>query len=149
MGLATLLGTQRDGLQRLTLLLEQECEALTAGNIDGEWLQRIAADKQALLEQLERSEQQRREMQAEHGYAEGDAGARQAARDADCLDDWEAVRAASESAARRNELAGSMLWMRLKHNQRMLDVIHAVSEKTLYDTQGRTGPRSGRLKVSA
>lgn len=149
MSLATLLGTQRDGLQRLTLLVEQECEALAAGTIDGELLQRIAADKQSLLEQLEHSEQQRRALQAEHGYPEGDEGARQAARDADCLDDWNAVRAASEHAARRNELAGSMLWMRLKHNQRMLDLIHSVSEKTLYDTQGRTGPRSGRIKVSA
>ncbi|MFP4076317.1 MAG: hypothetical protein ACLFTD_07505, partial [Halochromatium sp.] len=65
------------------------------------------------------------------------------------LDAWQAVRAASEHAARRNELAGSMLWMRLKQNQRMLDLIHAVSEKTLYDPQGRTGPRSARLKVSA
>jgi flagella synthesis protein FlgN len=149
MRLATLLETQRDGLQRLTALLEQECEALAAGQIDGELLQRLAADKQSLLAQLEHSEQQRRALQAEQGYAEGDEGARQAAREADCLDDWSALRAASEYAARRNELAGSMLWMRLKQNQRMLDLIHAISEKTLYDTQGRTGPRSGRIDVSA
>ncbi|MFP4246053.1 MAG: flagella synthesis protein FlgN [Halochromatium sp.] len=149
MSLATLLETQRDGLQRLTALLEQECEALAAGQIDGELLQRLAADKQALLAQLEHSEQQRRAFQTAGGYPEGDAGARQAARDAGCLDAWQAVRAASEHAARRNELAGSMLWMRLKQNQRMLDLIHAVSEKTLYDPQGRTGPRSARLKVSA
>lgn len=149
MSLATLLATQRDDLQRLMLLLDQECEALAAGRIDGELLQRIAADKQSLLTQLEHSEQQRKALQAEQGYPEGNAGARQAAHDADCLGDWEALRAASERAAQRNELAGSMLWMRLKQNQRMLDLIHSISEKTLYDTQGRTGPRSGRLDVSA
>lgn len=149
MSLATLLETQRNGLQRLSALLEEECEALAAGQIDGELLQRLAADKQALLTQLEHSEQQRRALQTAGGYDEGDAGARQAAREAGCLDDWDAVRTASERAARRNELAGSMLWMRLKQNQRMLDLIHTLSEKTLYDTQGRTGPRSGRFKVSA
>ena len=149
MTLANLLGMQYDYLGALVTLLEQEHQALAVGNIDGELLQRIAADKQALLDQLERSEEQRRQAQSDLGYPHGDAGAQDAARDAGCLDDWTAVRGASERAARLNELAGAMLTTRLQHNQRMLDMIHAVAEKTLYDTRGRTGPQPGRIDASA
>ncbi|MBK5939755.1 flagella synthesis protein FlgN [Halochromatium roseum] len=149
MTLAHLLGSQYDALGTLVTLLEQERQALAVGNIDGELLQQIAADKQTLLEQLERTEQQRRQTQSALGYADGDAGAQEAARDAGCLDDWKAVRDASERAARLNELAGAMLTMRLKHNQKMLNLIHAVAEKTLYDTRGRTKAQPGRINASA
>lgn len=149
MKLANLLGMQFDYLGALVTLLEQERQALAVGNIDGELLQRIAADKQALLEQLERTEEQRRQAQSDLGYPNGDVGAQAAARDTGCLDDWQAVRNASERAARLNELAGAMLKARLQHNQRMLDLIHSVAEKTLYDTRGRTGAQPGRINASA
>lgn len=149
MKLGGLLGMQYEYLGALVALLEQERQALAVGNIDGELLQRIAADKQTLLEQLEGTEEQRRRTQADLGYPDGAAGAQDAARDAGCLDAWKAVRGASERAARLNELAGSMLTMRLEHNQRMLNLIHAVAEKTLYDTRGRTGAQPGRIDASA
>ncbi|MEA3639785.1 MAG: flagellar export chaperone FlgN [Lamprobacter sp.] len=149
MNLVKLLGQQSEDLGALIRLLEQEHQALAVGRIDGELLQRIAADKQNLLEQLEDAEQQRRQLQSELGYPDGDAGAREAARAADCLGSWEAVRSASERAARLNELAGSMLKMRLTHNQRLLNLIHSVAEKTLYDTRGRTQAQPGRLDASA
>jgi flagella synthesis protein FlgN len=149
MTLAQLLGLQSDDLSALIALLEQERQALAVGTIDGELLQRIAADKQALLERLERSEKQRRQAQVDLGYAEGDSGAQAAARDAGCLDDWTAMREASERAARLNQMTGAMLTMRLQHNQRMLDLIHAVAEKTLYDPRGRTAAQPGRLDASA
>ncbi|MCF7976967.1 MAG: flagellar export chaperone FlgN [Chromatiaceae bacterium] len=149
MTLAHLLGMQYDALGALVTLLEQERQALAVGNIDGELLQQIAADKQTLLEQIERAEKQRRQNQSALGYADGDAGAQEAARDANCLSDWKAVRDASERAARLNELAGAMLTMRLKHNQKMLNLIHSVAEKTLYDTRGRTEAQPGRINASA
>jgi flagella synthesis protein FlgN len=149
MHLAQRLRAQFDGLQALITLLEQEREALAVGAIDGERLQQLAADKQAVLAELEDSERARRAAQAEQGYPPGDAGARQAARDADCLKAWQAVRAASERAARLNELAGMMVRLRLQQNQRMLDLIHAVSEKTLYDTRGRSGPQRRQINASA
>lgn len=149
MTLAHLLGMQYDSLGALVMLLEQERQALAVGNIDGELLQRIAADKQTLLEQIERAEKQRRQTQSDLGYPDGDAGAQDAARDAGCLGDWKAVRGASERAARLNELAGAMLTMRLKHNQKMLNLIHAVAEKTLYDPRGRTEAQPGRIDASA
>jgi len=149
MKLAYLLGLQYDDLGALIALLDQERQALAVGRIDGDLLQRIAADKQALLEQLEQREQDRRQQQSDLGYADGDSGAQDAARDADCLDQWTLVRGMSERAARLNQLAGTMLTMRLEHNQRMLDLIHTVAEKTLYDTRGRTGAQPGRIDASA
>ncbi|NEX16965.1 MAG: flagellar protein FlgN [Halochromatium sp.] len=149
MNLASLLGLQYEALGHLIALLDQERQALAMGQIDGDRLQRIAADKQALLEQLEHREQCRRQQQSDLGYADGDAGAQDAARDADCLDQWTLVRSMSERAARLNQLAGAMLTMRLEHNQRMLGLIHTIAEKTLYDTRGRTGAQPGRIDASA
>jgi flagella synthesis protein FlgN len=149
MNLADLLGQACDDLDTLTTLLEEERQALALGAIDGERLQRIAADKQSLIESLERTEAARRNAQAAGGYPEGDLGARRAAEDADCLDAWLAMRSASERAARLNELAGAMVATRMKQNQRILDLIHAVSEKTLYDTRGRKGSQPGHVNASA
>jgi flagella synthesis protein FlgN len=149
MNLVALLRTQHQDLGALMRLLEQEREALAVGTIDGELLQRIAKDKQALLAELEETEQERRAAQAADGYPAGDAGARQAARDAGCLRGWDAVRAASERAAHLNHVVGTMLNMRLQHNRRMLDLIHSISEKTLYDTRGRRGAQPSHLSTSA
>ncbi|NBC49198.1 MAG: flagellar protein FlgN [Gammaproteobacteria bacterium] len=149
MRLISLLRAQYDRLSALTSLLEQEREALANGSIDGELLQRIAADKQTLLVDLEQSEQERRTEQTAQGYPEGDAGARQAAADAGCLGAWNAVRGASERAAHLNELVGAMVTMRLQHNRKMLDLIHTISEKTLYDTRGRSRAQPSQIRTSA
>ncbi|PXX96474.1 flagella synthesis protein FlgN [Halomonas sp. LBP4] len=149
MSLARLLNDQQGRLAALVTLLEEELEALTAGQIDGSRLERIATEKQALLAELEGMEQLRRQVQRRLGYRDGHEGARAAARDADCLAGWEATLGATERADRLNRLAGQLLGMRLAHNQRMLDFIHEVSEKTLYDPRGRTGRQPGRLNASA
>ncbi|MBK1703319.1 flagella synthesis protein FlgN [Halochromatium glycolicum] len=149
MSLIRLLRTQYDHLGALISLLEQEREALANGSIDGELLQRLAADKQTLLVDLEQSEQERRAEQAAQGYPEGDAGARRAAADAGCLGAWNAVRASSERAAHLNQLVGAMVTMRLERNRQILDLIHAISEKTLYDTRGRSGVQPSQIRTSA
>ena len=149
MSLVKLLNGQKVRLSELNRLLEQELEALTVGHVDGEHLGRIAAQKQALLTELERMETLRRQVQERLGYSADSAGSRASARDADCLDAWDACLEATERTARLNDLAGHLLGMRLQHNQQMLDFIHEVSEKTLYDPSGRTGRQPGRLNTSA
>ncbi|MFY0989067.1 flagella synthesis protein FlgN [Halomonas sp. C05BenzN] len=149
MSLSRLLDDQRGRLAALIALLEEELEALTAGKVDGGRLEGIAAEKQELLAELERMEQLRRQVQQRLGYRDGHEGARDAARDAGCLDEWEAALDTTRRADRLNDLAGQLLSMRLAHNQHMLDFLHEVSEKTLYDPCGRTGRQPGRLNASA
>ena len=149
MSLARLLADQRGRLARLTQFLEQELELLTASQVDGEALAQLARRKQELLAEMERMETLRRQVQARLGYAEGPAGARTAAEEAGCLEEWEACLAATERTARLNDLAGELLQMRASHNQKMLDFIHQIADKTLYEPSGRTGRQPARLNTSA
>jgi flagella synthesis protein FlgN len=149
MSLGKLLDDQHRRLDILKARLEEELESLTRGQVNGDRLLAIARDKQALLEELEAMERRRRRAQQKLGYREGIQGARQAALDAGCLEAWESMRALTERTARLNDLAGQLVSMRMEHNQHMLDFIHSVSEKTLYDPRGRAGSQSGRLNASA
>lgn len=149
MSLTQLLSDQRERLATLATLLEAELELLTTGQIDGQRLSTLAGEKQSLLEELERMETLRRQVQQRLGYPAGHQGARTAAMDAGCLPAWEACLDATERTARLNELAGQMLEVRLTHNQRMLDFIQRIAEKTLYDPSGRAGRQPGRLNASA
>lgn len=149
MSLAKLLDDQRRCLSTLNQLLEQEQAALAATQVDGTLLGEIAAGKQTLLAELEQRETLRRQVQVQLGYAPDANGSRAAARDADCLSIWESCLSATRHTARLNALAGQLLGMRLQHNQQMLDIIHRVAEKTLYDPSGRTGRQPGRLNASA
>lgn len=149
MSLARLLSDQRGRLNTLADLLEQELQQLTSSQIDGEALAQLARDKQALLAELERVETLRRQVQTRLGYPDGPEGARTAAAEADCLAEWEACMSATERTARLNDLAGELLTMRAAHNQQMLDFIHQIADKTLYDPSGRTGRQPGRVNTSA
>lgn len=149
MSLARLLSDQQARLASLSTLLERECEQLTTGRIDGEALQRLADEKQALLEELERMESLRRRVQERLGYAPGLAGAAAAAEAAGCRDAWAACLARVERTARLNALAGQLLQMRMTHNQQMLDFIREIAEKTLYGPSGKTHRQPGRLNASA
>ena len=149
MSLARLLSEQRGRLATLTQLLEQELQQLATSQVDGEALVLVARRKQALLNEMERQETLRRQVQSRLGYVEGPKGARAAAEDADCLQEWEACLSATERTARLNDLVGELMQMRASHNQKMLDFIHQISDKTLYDPSGRTGRQPGRLNTSA
>ena len=149
MSLARLLTDQRHRLTGLTQLLEEELQQLTQGQVDGEVLSRLAERKRTLLEELERRETLRRQVQSRLGYPEGMAGAAEAATEAGCQDEWEAYLAAAERTAHLNDLAGELIRMRTSHNQEMLDYLHQVAEKTLYDPSGRSGRQPGKLSTSA
>lgn len=149
MSLARLLADQRSRLAGLTRLLEEELQQLTLGQIDGDALSRLAESKRALLQELEHRERLRRQVQSRLGYPEGMAGAAEAAAEAGCQDEWEAYLEAAERTARLNNLAGELIRMRTSHNQQMLDYLHQVAEKTLYDPTGRAGRQPGQLSTSA
>ncbi|MGQ7288477.1 flagella synthesis protein FlgN [Vreelandella venusta] len=149
MGLSRLLSDQLQRLDELVQLLSDEQTQLTKGSIDGDALSAIALQKQALLVELERIEQLRRNVQAKLGYTDGALGAKQAANDADCLTTWESLLEKSERVSRMNELTGQMLSLRVKHNQEMLDYIRQIAEKTLYKPNGRNNAQPGRFNASA
>lgn len=149
MSLDRLLHAQVERLTSLTQLLEQEQQQLTQGSVDGEALTQLAQQKQALLDDIERAERLRRDVQKRLGYVDGLEGARQAADDAGCASSWTALLSKSEQTARLNALTGEMLTLRMTHNQNMLDYIRQIAEKTLYKPDGRNSAQSGRLNTSA
>lgn len=149
MSLSRLLSDQHGRLGKLKRLLEQELQLLTSSKIDGATLARIAQQKQSLLDELERMETLRRQVQTRLGYAEGLGGARDAAEEAGCLAEWNACLSATERTARLNNLVGELLEMRTAHNQAMLAFIHQIAEKTLYDPSGRASRQPGRISTSA
>lgn len=149
MSLSRLLATQQTRMDHLINLMEQEQKLLTQGDIDGEALTRLAEEKQLLLAELDKIEALRRDVQKRLGYPAGHAGAKQAAQDANCQDDWQSLLIKSERVARMNDLTGQMLSLRMKHNQQMLDYIRQIAEKTLYKPDGRNSAQPGRINASA
>ncbi|WP_404298409.1 flagellar export chaperone FlgN [Halomonas sp.] len=149
MSLTRLLSDQHGRLVKLTQLLERELQLLTASDVDGESLAHLAQSKRVLLNELESKEIMRRQVQSRLNYPEGLEGARAAAEEAGCMEEWEACLSATERTARLNDLAGELLQMRASHNKKMLDFIHQIADKTLYDPSGRTGRQPGRLNTSA
>lgn len=149
MSLSQLINQQTDRLRQLHEVLQQELQTLSDGQVDGQALSNFASQKSVLIKKLEQAETVRRQGQQKLGYGEGMSGARQAARDAGCEKDWEHYLAATERTARLNDLVGSVLNMRAAHNQQMLNIIHQVAEKTLYDPKGRKANQPGRLNTSA
>ncbi|APX93291.1 flagellar protein FlgN [Halomonas sp. 1513] len=137
MSLAAHLARQQQRLEALVTLLEQEREALCAGRVDGQQLNELAAGKQALFDELDRLESQRRSAQHKLGYAEGLPGAEAAARDADCLHAWLAMRDSAERARHLNAQNGELITTRLNHNQRTLNFLHEAAGKALYGPDGQ------------
>lgn len=149
MSLASLLTDQQQRVDALISLLGNEQSLLTQGDIDGEALADVAHQKQQLLTELERIETLRRSVQKRLGYESGAQGAKTAARDAGCTATWNQLLEKSERAARMNALTGEMLSLRMQHNQKMLDYIRQIAEKTLYNPNGRNSAQPGRINASA
>lgn len=149
MSLGQHLASQRQRLEQLNTLLTEEQTALGQGQIDGELLARLAADKQALLDRLEEFETQRRQVQIRLGYGQDMAGAEQAARDAGCLPQWHALLEATRRTARLNKLNGVLIQQRLQHNQRMLNFLNEATGQSLYGPDGQSHQRGSRLSSKA
>lgn len=149
MSLSRLLYEQQARMDQLIHLMEQEQKQLTQGDIDGNALATLAEEKQTLLTELDNKESLRRDIQQRLRYAPGHEGAKQAARDANCSNDWQSLVIKGERVARMNELTGQMLALRMKHNQQLLDYIRQIAEKTLYKPDGRNSAQPGRINASA
>lgn len=141
MSLGQHLARQHDRLVTLAGLLEEERQALCEGQIDGEHLNSLAAHKRALLDELERLESQRRTAQQKLGYESGRVGAERAAVDAGCLESWHAMRTQAEQVRHQNELNGSLLQVRMSHNQRTLDFLHESAGNSFYGPNGQSHRR--------
>ena len=149
MSLRRLLEQQQSRLGALNRLLENEQAQLISGTIDGPQLENIAQKKSQLLSSLEDTESNRVRVQLRLGYAMGGDGARQAAKDAGCLDQWQATLELAADTARLNERIGRLARLRMTHNQQMLDYIHSIAEKSVYAPDGRTMTGQRRLNTSA
>lgn len=149
MSLHRLLEEQQSRLGTLTRLLEHEQEQLLVGTIDGPRLEKIAQEKSRLLLSLEETESNRAQVQRRLGYATGGDGARQAAEDAGCVDQWQATLEMAAHTARLNDRNGRLVSLRMSHNQQMLDYIHRIAEKSVYSPEGRTTSGQRRLNTSA
>ncbi|MGM0535159.1 MAG: flagella synthesis protein FlgN [Pseudomonadota bacterium] len=149
MSLDRLLAHQQSRLETLNRLLEHEQEQLLCGTIDGPQLEAIANQKARLLLDLEETEAGRARVQRRLGYADDGEGARQAAKDAGCLEQWQATLAMAADTARLNERNGRLVSLRMRHNQQMLDYIHRIAEKSVYAPDGRTTSGQRRLNTSA
>lgn len=149
MSLTHLLDDQRSRLNTLATLLEEERALLLDGQPDGRALQRLADDKTHLHDSLESTEAKRARVQRQLGYAEGPAGARQAAEDAGCITQWQATLDAARRVSRLNTSNGHLLSVRMAHNQRTLDYIHRLADPDIYAANGRTGLQTRRLNAQA
>ncbi|SEL74854.1 flagella synthesis protein FlgN [Halomonas daqiaonensis] len=149
MSLDRLLEEQQSRLGALTRLLENEQEQLLGGTINGAHLEEIAQEKSRLLLSLEETESRRARVQSRLGYATGGDGARQAADDAGCLEQWQATLEMAAHTARLNDRNGRLVSLRMSHNQQMLNYIHHIAEKSVYAPDGRTTSGQRRLSTSA
>lgn len=145
MSLARHLSQQCDLLERFLARLEDEQRALAQGSIDGPQLQALAADKQALLSEIERMETQRQHAQRRLGYADGLQGSVRAAADAGCPEQWQRLIELATRVRLLNRLNGETIRQRMAHNQRILNFLHEAADRGLYgpDGQARRGSVAG------
>ena len=148
MSLGKLLEQQQRRLHSVIELLGQERALLSEANIDSDQLAELAKRKQTLLKTLEESETLRQGVQRRLGYAEGAEGARQAAADAGCAEQWAEMLEITREAQRLNILIGELVTLRMEQNSRLLDFMHEAAEKNTYGASGRVAPQAGRINAS-
>lgn len=132
------------GLNELKPLLEQEQQALTGR--DAERVERIAADKLALLRQLEQSVQARDRLQTAAGVGPGIDGGRRlvlAVADDALQSDWNALDALAHEVARLNEDNGRLVQQAQRDTRNALGILTGRSAQD--DTYSTLRRRSGAL----
>ena len=145
MSLARHLSQQCDLLERFLGRIEEEQRALAQGTVDGPLLQNLAADKQALLSEIERMETQRQHALRRLGYADGPQDSVRAAADAGCPEQWQRLIELATRVRLLNSLNGETIRQRMAHNQRILNFLHEAADRGLYgpDGQARRGSVAG------
>lgn len=143
------LASQRQQLEELLALLHEERQLLAEGHVDGERLSQVAEEKNTRLAQIEKLEQQRRRGLTQLGYSDDRDGDERAAADADCAALWRALRDSAGRAADLNRGNGTMIGLRLQHNQRLLNALRDAAGKNLYGPDGQANGRSARVNSRA
>lgn len=144
MNMADDLRDQQRHLDQLVQLLGRERTLLGEGRIDGEALARIAADKQRMLEALAQFGRQ----PGQAGFAAGAQAREDAAREAGCLDAWQALRERAREAARMNQFNGDLIAVRMHSNRRLLNDLGVLAGNTFYGPDGGES-RSGRSRLAS
>lgn len=149
MSLSRLLQTQTSRLGELLHLLTHEQELLLAGQADGKALEQAAHAKQSLLDALDAAEKGRLSIQGRLGYSTDPEGARQAAEDADCLEEWQTMLELARQTARQNQRNGYLINARVQHNRQMLHHLQSIVEARPYTAKGQHRASDGQLNASA
>lgn len=147
MSLAAGLQDQFERMELLVGLLGQERKLLGEGVIDGEALNRLAAEKQQVLTAVSRFEHTRRTAAGQLGYGADPAEDERAAREQGCLRLWQGLLSHARTAARLNHFNGKLIDVRQVGNQRLINELRALSRKELYGPDGHA--RSSRQRVSS
>jgi flagellar biosynthesis protein FlgN len=136
-----ILGEEARELRSFLTLLEREQRALTNG--DAEALMPLADEKNRLTERLHSLGQQRAEWFVAHGYG-GDHNAigawlQRTSQDGSTSGNWQQVLDLATRARTINEENGTLIRMRMQHNQRALAILLAASNRAaLYGPDGQT-----------
>lgn len=150
MSLLQHLTEQTERLTDLHTLLDQEQRLLGDGQIDGEKLQHIAVKKQELQQVIEASEAKRRAAQVKLGFDNTAAGARAAAKQADCETVWLELLERTQRVAQLNTLNGELIQHRLHHNQQMLNILRdAAGGTAMYGADGSQVKTPQRINSKA
>lgn len=146
------LTAQVERLDQLHDLLELEQRLLGDGKIDGEKLQQVAEQKQALQQAIEEHESKRRAAQRKLGFSDDARGAREAAQQADCAEVWKQLLDKTQRIAQLNSLNGELIQHRLHHNQQMLNILRDAAGSggtAMYGADGSQATTPQRLNSKA
>lgn len=149
MSLANLLTQQQQHLEALLELLTREQATLVQGTVDGGQLTELAQRKQTELKAIDTLEKRRRGAQEKLGYTPGVPGAEQAARDANCVPQWQALQDTARRIAHLNQLNGTLIEQRMQHNQQVLSLLRELARDTLYGQDGQQNRGGGHINSSA
>lgn len=152
MSLRQHLTEQVERLEQLQALLEQEQRLLGDGQIDGEKLKSLAEQKQVVQQRIEASESKRLSAQQKLGFSDDAAGARDAAKQAGCIDVWQQLLERTQRVAQLNLLNGELIQHRLHHNQQMLNILRDAAGSggaAMYGADGSQDSTPQRLNSKA
>ncbi|MFD1215504.1 MULTISPECIES: flagella synthesis protein FlgN [Microbulbifer] len=136
-------------LETLHGQLLEERQQVSRGKLDGAELANIAHRKQQCVADINRLEQQRRQLLTRMGYANNRSGDEQAARDGGYAGQWRALLTLAAETAAMNTSNGEMIRLRTEHNQRLLNALQEAAGKNLYGPDGRASGRATKVDARA
>ncbi|EFG1983324.1 flagella biosynthesis chaperone FlgN [Escherichia marmotae] len=134
--LAEILDQMSAVLNDLKMVMEQELQHLSMGQINGSQLQRITEQKSSLLATLDYLEQLRRQIP-------------DAANSNDIAQCWQEITVKTQQLRQLNQHNGWLLEGQIERNQQALEILKPHQEPTLYGANGQTStPHRGGKKIS-